>query len=71
MTIYHLSAQIIRRSAGRSAVAAVAYRAHERIEDERTGLVHDYSRQRGEVETFILAPTNATDWVQDLCAFVE
>lgn len=65
MAIYHLSAQIIGRSAGRSAVAAAAYRAHERIEDERTGLLHDYSRRRGEIETFILAPKSAPDWVQD------
>ncbi len=65
MAIYHLSAQVIKRSAGRSATAAAAYRAHERIEDERTGLIHDYTRRRGDFETFILAPSNSPEWVYD------
>lgn len=65
MAIYHLSAQIIGRSSGRSAVAAAAYRAHACIEDERTGIVHDYTRRHGDIVTFILAPNEAPDWVQD------
>ncbi len=65
MAIYHLSAQIIGRSAGRSATAAAAYRAHEKILDERTGITHDYTRRRGEVETFILAPDHAPNWAHD------
>ena len=68
MAIYHLSAQIIGRSAGRSATAAAAYRAHEKIEDERTGLTHDYTRRRGEVEAFILTPDHAPDWAHDRSA---
>lgn len=68
MAIYHLSAQIIKRSTGRSVTAAAAYRAHERIEDERTGLTHDFTRRRGEVEAFILAPDQAPDWAHDRSA---
>ena len=68
MAIYHLSAQIIGRSAGRSVTAAAAYRAHEKIEDERTGLTHDYTRRRGEVEAFILTPDHAPDWAHDRSA---
>ena len=68
MAIFHLQAQILKRSAGRSATAAAAYRAHERIEDERTGLTHDYTRRRGEVEAFILAPDQAPDWAHDRAA---
>ena len=68
MAIYHLAVQIIKRSAGRSATAAAAYRAHEKIEDERTGLTHDYTRRRGEVEAFILAPDQAPDWAHDRAA---
>ena len=47
MAIYHLSAKVIGRSSGRSSVAAAAYRAGERLVDERRGLVHDYSKRRG------------------------
>ncbi|MBD4086865.1 MobA/MobL family protein, partial [Xanthomonas citri pv. citri] len=47
MAIYHLSAQIISRKAGRSATAAAAYRSGSEIVDERTGEVHDYSRKQG------------------------
>lgn len=47
MAIYHLSMGEIGRSAGRSSTAAAAYRAGERIIDERTGEEHDYRRKRG------------------------
>ncbi len=64
MAIYHLSAQVIGRSAGRSSVAAAAYRAGERLEDERTGLVHDYGRRR-DIEGWVQAPDQAPAWVYD------
>ena len=47
MAIYHLSASIVKRSAGRSIVAAAAHRAGSKIEDLTTGLVHDYTRKKG------------------------
>ncbi|MDF2627211.1 MAG: MobA/MobL family protein [Symbiobacteriaceae bacterium] len=65
MAIYYLNAQVIGRSAGRSATGAAAYRAGERIVDERTGQVFDYTKRRGEIETEIMAPTGAPEWVQD------
>lgn len=65
MAIYHLSVQVISRSAGRSAVAAAAYRAGERLHDERTGLTHDFSRRREEIEQRIYAPEGAPEWVRD------
>ena len=63
MAIYHYSVGIISRSKGRSATAAAAYRAAERIEDIRTGEIHDYRKKRGVDEKFILAPLSAPDWV--------
>lgn len=63
MAIFHLSAQIIGRTAGRSSVAAAAYRHGERLVDERTGLVHDYTRKSGVTEVVVLAPANAPEWV--------
>ena len=65
MAIYHLSVQVISRGQGRSCVAAAAYRAGVRLEDERQGLTQDYSR-RGDVrETWIQAPEEAPAWLTD------
>jgi len=56
VAIYHASTKPIARSAGRSAVAAAAYRAGVELVDSRTGLVHDYTRKRGVEHTEILTP---------------
>ena len=56
MAIYHASTKPIARSAGRSAVAAAAYRAGVELVDARTGLVHDYARKGGVLHTEILTP---------------
>ncbi|MGB0849503.1 MAG: MobA/MobL family protein, partial [Thiolinea sp.] len=47
MAIYHCSTKPLSRSAGRSAVAAAAYRSGEKLEDKRTGLVHNYTNRSG------------------------
>ncbi|MFZ5825344.1 MAG: MobQ family relaxase [Bacillota bacterium] len=65
MAIFYMNAQIIGRSAGRTATGAAAYRAGERIVDERTGQVFDYTRRRGERESAIYAPAGSPSWVQD------
>jgi len=62
VAIYHLSAKVIGRSSGRSSVAAAAYRSGERLVDERTGLVHDYTKRRDYIETWIQAPEHAPAW---------
>ena len=54
MAIYHLQANVIQRSKGRSAVAAAAYRAGVELLDERTGLTFDYSAKPGIGSTFII-----------------
>lgn len=61
MADYHLSAKIIGRSSGRSATAAAAYRAAERIFDRRTGIEHDYSRKQGVVRDEVLLPRDAPE----------
>jgi hypothetical protein len=68
MASYHLSVKTIKRSAGRTATAAAAYRVGERIECQREGRIHDYTRKQGIEETFIIAPENAPDWAQDRAA---
>lgn len=65
MAIYHFSAQIISRSNGSSSVGSSAYRSGEKIENERTGEVHDYTRKTGVEYTEILTPVNAPDWAND------
>lgn len=65
MAQYRLSVNVIGRSAGRSATGAAAYRSGERIIDERTGLIHDYTRKQGVLHSEILAPDNAPDWMRD------
>ena len=65
MASYHFSVQVIGRSHGRSAVAAAAYRAGERLRDERSGQVHDYSKRRGVVFAEILVPRGAATLLGD------
>src|SRR3546814_20912696 len=47
MAIYHLAVKSVSRSTGRSAVAAIAYRAGVCLENESDGLVDDYHRRGG------------------------
>lgn len=65
MAIYHFSAQIISRSNGSSSVGSSAYRSGEKIENKRTGEVHDYTRKTGIEYTEIIAPSNAPEWASD------
>lgn len=64
MAIYHLSVQTISRGQGKSCVAAAAYRAGEKLHDERQELNHDYTKKH-DVESEIIAPKNAPNWVYD------
>jgi ATP-dependent exoDNAse (exonuclease V) alpha subunit len=57
LAIFHLQIKSISRGAGRSATAAAAYRAGERIRDERTGMLHNYSRRIDVSHTEILLPS--------------
>ena len=68
MASYHLSVKNVQRSAGRSATAAAAYRHAERIECQREGRVHDYTRKAGVEHSFIVAPEGAPEWAQDRAA---
>ena len=63
MAIYHLSVKTVSRSTGRSAVAAAAYRAGERLTNQLDGAAHDYSRRRGvDLDaTTLLLPDGAGD----------
>ena len=65
MAIYYLKVDSISRSAGRSATAAAAYRAGEKIVDRRSGEVHDYRRKAGVEHAEIVLPKTAWAWAQN------
>ncbi|TBY70762.1 Ti-type conjugative transfer relaxase TraA [Rhizobium leguminosarum bv. viciae] len=60
MAIYHLSMKPIARSSGRSAVASAAYRAAERLTNERDGLTHDFSNRTGVEHAEIVLPAGSS-----------
>lgn len=65
MAIYHCSIKIIKRSQGRSAVAAAAYRSGEKLTNEWDGMIHDYTKKGGVVHTEILLPGYVPPAFQD------
>ena len=65
LVAYHCQLDPHSRSKGHSATAACAYRAGELVIDERTGVVHDYTRRRGVEHTEIFLPENAPEWASE------
>src|SRR3984957_4635715 len=53
------------RSKGQSATAAAAYRSAQKIRDERTGELHDYSRKGGVLHRELVTPEGAPTWAQN------
>jgi ATP-dependent exoDNAse (exonuclease V) alpha subunit len=69
MAMFHMEIQPIQRSAGRQATAAAAYRSGERIRDEQTGELHNYSRRKDVLHTEIFLPAKVDasqmEWALD------
>ncbi|WP_281859985.1 MobA/MobL family protein, partial [Litoreibacter halocynthiae] len=65
MADYRFSAKVIKRSNGQSAVAAAAYRAGERLLDDRTGQTSDYSRKAGVIHAEVMTPEGTPNWMHD------
>jgi len=67
--MFHLGIHRISRRVGRSAPAAAAYRAGERIRDERTGKLHNYAQRTDVTHTEILLPSHIkegeAEWARD------
>ena len=66
MALFSMRVQVIQRSAGKSVVAAAAYRAGERLHDARQGMNHDYARKGGVVHKELLVPGDAPAWAKGL-----
>lgn len=66
MAIYHLSMKPVSRANGRSAVASMAYRAGEKLTNERDGITHDYTAKQGVEHAEIVLPEGVNaDWARD------
>jgi ATP-dependent exoDNAse (exonuclease V) alpha subunit len=69
MAVYFLNMKTFGRAAGSSATSAIAYRAGERIRDERTGKVYDHSSRRDVMHKEIVLPAKLADadmsWAKD------
>ncbi|MBU1316215.1 MAG: MobA/MobL family protein [Alphaproteobacteria bacterium] len=64
IALYHAQAKVFQRSAGRSAVAAAAYRSASALTDDRIGQTFDYTK-KPVVSAFIVAPEGAPAWAYD------
>ncbi|WP_235906897.1 Ti-type conjugative transfer relaxase TraA, partial [Brucella anthropi] len=66
MAIYHLSMKPVSRASGRSTVASMAYRAGEKLTNERDGITHDYTAKQGVEHAEIVLPEGVNaDWARD------
>jgi ATP-dependent exoDNAse (exonuclease V) alpha subunit len=69
MAIYFLNMKTFGRAGGSSAASAAAYRAGERIRDERTGKTYDHSERQDVMHKEIVLPSKFADdaiaWARD------
>lgn len=69
MAIFRLQITSIARGDGHSSVAAAAYRAGERLRDDRTNELHNHSRRKDVTHSEILLPGNVSgenmDWARN------
>ena len=69
MAVYFLNMKTFGRSGGSSAASAAAYRAGERIRDERTGKTYDHSERQDVLHKEIVLPSRFADvemaWARD------
>jgi MobA/MobL family len=69
MAIYRLQIESITRTPHRGAPGAAAYRAGERIRDERTGELHNHSRRKDVAHKEIMLPADLSgesmDWARN------
>lgn len=61
----HSPVKLVQRSKGQTATAAAAYRSGTRLECERTGEIHDYTRKQGIELTALLFPQDTPENIQD------
>jgi hypothetical protein len=69
VAFFHLHTKAVSRASGRGAPGAAAYRAGERIRDERTGQLYDYSGRNDVSHAEIMVPSafqaSTPEWTRD------
>ena len=65
MAIYHFSMKTFSRSKGQTATASIAYRSGEKIECDREGRTHDYTKKTGVEHSELFLPPNSPEWAND------
>jgi hypothetical protein len=68
LALFRFGVETISRGKGDSAVAAAAYRARDKLADERYGKSHDYTKAYGGNDLLFAgtyAPADAPDWARD------
>lgn len=65
MPIYHLSVKNIGRSAGRSAIAASAYRSGTELLNKEDGVIHNFTKKKNVIYSEIDLPQNAPEAYKD------
>jgi len=71
VAIFYMEIRPVARSSGRTATAAAAYRAGERIRDERTGALYDHSKRDDVLHKEIFLPSKldrpdaGMEWARD------
>lgn len=65
MAIFHFNAKIIGRSQGKSAVAAAAYRAAEKLYSQHQDVEFDYSKKHGVEFSEIILPEHSPEWMAE------
>lgn len=65
MAIYHASFKIVKRSDGKSVVAAAAYRSGKKFYDEREDKVHNYQRKERVLSHKVMLCENAPEKWED------
>ena len=63
--MWHLRAQIIGRTKGKSAIGAAAYRSGTSIHSEHADITFDYSKKKGVEFSEILYPEGVPEWAKD------
>jgi hypothetical protein len=66
MALFSMRMQVIKRSAGRSLMGAVAYRSAGKIHDLRQDMIHDYSRRKDVERTEMMFPDGAPAWTKGI-----
>lgn len=73
MAIFHMHAQVIGRTKGRSCVAAAAYRSGQRLTIDKEAAIHyagnrrvfDYSRRHAVMLSEIIPPEHSPEWARN------